>query len=226
MKNVFVGSCFVCLTVFVGINECALASSHMPPLVPLLLSEEVNRCDEELTPTTFQTSVTLPTSVTDNWAPGVDLPFAVTGFAGVVNRVTVNITISDLGLESDTEGHSLVGDLTLTLESPNGTTHTIFQRTGKTQSNEYGYMAHVVGPYSFSDRAEGNWWLEAEKNSFYQNNIPSGAYRTSAPVTGAITSMDKAFACEKANGVWTLNISDNSFGYWGAFVTDVSLVLE
>lgn len=136
--------------------------------------------------------------IPDNSPAGITSVIAVSGEAAPVSGVEV--TLFDLR-------HTWVGDLTATLTSPSGTEFTLFSRVGALTPG-VGDSSNLGGNYSFSDSAAGDFWAESAAGGTSYIML-SGAYRTSAALSAAATSMNPAFAGQNANGNWTLKISDN-----------------
>jgi subtilisin-like proprotein convertase family protein len=143
-------------------------------------------------------------------------------------------------------GHTWIGDLNMTLTSPSAS-HLIMQRVGSTTGTGSGDSSDFQGPYTFTDGTTGDIWTAA--GVIVGGTVPAGAYRTvacCAPVAGPgiLTDMNPVFAGpvlhggssfskgkvaqtptdDVANGVWTLNVSDNAAGDTGR-VSALSLTL-
>lgn len=129
----------------------------------------------------------LPADIPDNSPVGVDVPVLVNQ-AAIVNSIVVSVNIT----------HTFVGDLTLTLTSPAGTSVVLADGLGGGGDN---YTNTV-----FDDSAG--------------TPIDAGA----APFTGTFQPENplSAFMGEASGGIWTLNVSD-SFGADVGAVTSLSL---
>jgi hypothetical protein len=109
--------------------------------------------------------------------------------------------------------HTYVGDLIGLLEAPTGTQFTLFSRVGYAGSG-FGDSSDFAGPYAFADGFTGNLWTAAA-GAGAGAVVPAGNYRTSAPLTGALTSLSGAFAGltpAQANGTWRLIVRDAAGG--------------
>jgi hypothetical protein len=138
-----------------------------------------------------------------------EVTFDVSGVVGVLTNVEVSMTFNP-------GASSWVGAMDAVLVAPNGTTHTVFSRTGATGNGDnfpgYGDNSNLAGPYTFSDNAPATptWWAAAagvDQNT----SVPSGSYRSSAAGgpggTGANTLITPAFAgVANANGTWKLRL--------------------
>ncbi|MCO6511728.1 MAG: proprotein convertase P-domain-containing protein, partial [Aridibacter famidurans] len=148
-----------------------------------------------------------------------DVTFNVTGLSGAPSDVAVDFTST----------HTWVGDLNISLISPDGTTHIVQEATGATTSTSCGDSSDVAGLYSFNDAAVGDWWAAAAAADG-TTPLPNTAYRTTSagrvPSGGAPTVMTTAFAgIPTANGTWTLRFSDSGGGDTGS-VSAANLTLS
>jgi len=194
--------------------------------------------------TVFPTSAALPAPVPDNVPAGISLDIPVAGLTDQVRGVALNITMDQ---PAGAGGHTWVGDLNMTLNSPDMNSHLIMQRTGSTTGTGNGDSSDVQGPYTFGDGTVNNWWAAAASgpSAFI---IPPGTYRTSACCTGANTEMNPVFMGPAladgtfdykdsskrsmndlpvdniGNGTWTFDISDNAGGDTGR-VAELSLII-
>lgn len=147
--------------------------------------------------------------------------FNVSGLTGSVFNVGVRVQFFP--------AHTHVGDLHAVLASPAASrTLTLFGDTG---TGAGGAGAHVAGPYLFADNQGGDWWSAAFDNRL-GTEIPTGGYRSSDEATGFFSSLNTKFGgltAAEANGVWTLQISDDCAGDIGGvneaelLINDVSL---
>lgn len=159
-----------------------------------------------------------------------DVTFTVTGLgAGPPSLVTGNMTFGGAGFPL---GHTWVGDITALLIAPNGTSFTLFGRTGMTSVSAFGDSSDLIGPYNFTDAAVGaNWWTHAAAQGAAVALLP-GDYRTtqSGPQAIATTSpptdLTAAFASVVSpNGTWTMRFTDHAGGDTGG-VSAANLTLE
>lgn len=117
--------------------------------------------------------------------------------------------------------HPYVGDLKLTLISPQGIEHLVFERTGATTASAAGSPANLVlvtgQGYTFRDDSGNNWWTLA---GVTDTNIPQSDARTviAGPTTSpaAVTAINAAFADRPIAGTWTLRFEDGWSGDLGS----------
>jgi hypothetical protein len=129
--------------------------------------------------------------------------------------------------------HSWVGDMSVTLIAPNGTSHVIFARTDAWSGNCFGDSSNFGGPYLFTDAAAvGTDWWSAAVAVDGATAVPAGSYRTTQPGPNEnpppqpVTNMNAAFAgVPDANGTWTLRVTDGATSDTGS-ITAASLTLE
>ncbi|HXF43699.1 MAG TPA: proprotein convertase P-domain-containing protein [Pyrinomonadaceae bacterium] len=162
---------------------------------------------------------------TDTCGTPRNILFNVSGFGGNFGSASVTFTMGP--------NHPYVGDLRVTLIAPNGTSHLLFSRIGKTTSSVYGDSSNFAGPYTFTDAASANIWAAAAGVGQNQN-VPSGSYRTqgAGPWANAnpgppFTSINAAFAAlnnADINGTWTLRFEDCAAADTGG-VSSASLTL-
>jgi len=168
--------------------------------------------------------------------PGAKV-FAGTGFGGIPDGgppcspspgtprdVTFNVTGMGAAAPADVRvtgllvSHTFIGDLTVTLIAPDGTTQrALFGRTGAITASGLGDNSNLAGPYTFADDAAGNWWSVASSTND-STAIAAGSYRTSGvggagggpgPDPGTLTQLTSAFAAiTHPNGTWTLRFVD------------------
>lgn len=159
--------------------------------------------------------------------PGSGLPASIPdSVGGVPGSLSVTFTlpsvagpVGDIWLSLDM-AHTWVGDLAARLSAPGGGSFTVFDRVQKTQAGSgFGDSSNLDGVYTFKDSAAGDFWAAALGGAS-DYIIPGGEYRTSAALTGALTSWasDSGFvglAAGAAEGTWTLTITDNAAGDLG-----------
>jgi subtilisin-like proprotein convertase family protein len=140
-------------------------------------------------------------SIPDNNAAGIDIPIVVVAGANEqVDAVTLSIEID----------HPWVGDLVISLVSPDGTTLTLLDRPG-IPSNGF------PGPFGCGGR---------DLDAVFSDDASQAAedvcsYSAQPVIVGSVVPIQSLanFAGEAAGGVWTLRVSDLS-----AF--DTGVVLE
>jgi CSLREA domain-containing protein len=119
--------------------------------------------------------------------------------------------------------HSFVGDLKVTLISPQGIEHIVFERTGATTATSAGASANLVSThagYGFRDSSVNNWWTVADIGNV---DIPVSNARSviAGPTTSsppAVTSINSAFLNVPVNGTWILRFEDGWQGDTGDVV--------
>lgn len=133
--------------------------------------------------------------IPDNNSTGVNLTLAVSGFTGNITDLNFKIggTSCTTAVGSTTVGldHTWVGDIVMTLKSPQGTTVTIINQAGGVNNGGHNFCNTVL-----DDESAG---------ASIQNITPA-----QAPYTGSFkpASPLSAFDGQNANGTWTLNVSD------------------
>jgi CSLREA domain-containing protein len=175
---------------------------------------------------TFSSTLSGPQIIPDgpgagprNYGAALDVPIVVSGVAqGTIDTLSVSFQA----------GHGFVGDLQVTLISPYGQEHLLFETTGETGPNG-GSAANLVitNTYTFSDTSTNNWWTVAGN---LDTNIPSGNARTvlsgGPGVVGPapVTSILSVFQRRPPNGVWKLRFRDGWLGDTGS-VASASITL-
>jgi hypothetical protein len=141
-----------------------------------------------------------------------DILFNVTGTAATVVDAAVTISVD----------HTWVGDLRVTLIAPNGTPHTLFERTGSTSSTGAGFASDLISsnPITFSDSASQPWWTEAgidpiPGTSAVRTAAPGGAGQSNPAPN---TSLNEFLRSNPAEGTWVLRFEDGFAGDTGAVV--------
>lgn len=130
--------------------------------------------------------------------------------------------------------HTWIGDLIVTLTSPNATAVDILRRTTQTSNlatSLTGSSANFAGNYRFIDTgANISTTLGSNTSTF---NLPSGDYMASSRTVGTTSSaplsLNTLFAGTPLLGNWVLTISDNASLDTGALVSatlNVSAVPE
>jgi len=153
------------------------------------------------------------------FGPPLVVSFAVSGVSGTINNISLDITMT----------HTWVGDVEVILRSPGGTVaFPIVSRIGATAPTSFGDSSNYGGTYTFNDAATGNITAVATAAACGDACVVTpGAYRTSAPFTGAPTNFTAAFAGltpAQANGTWTLTFRDAAITDTGA-VTAANLTI-
>ena len=153
---------------------------------------------------------TAPGGCPGSYGSNRDVTFAVAGVGSPIEDVAVSLTLNP--------PHTWVGDLSVVLSAPGGSpSHTVFERTGATPSDEEGDAANVAGPYTFSDAPDALSWWEVAAATDAGSAIPSAfPYAPSTPggeafppVAGASTLFTPVFSAATPNGTWTLRFRDN-----------------
>jgi CSLREA domain-containing protein len=152
-----------------------------------------------------------------NYGAPRDVQFNVSGTSGTVSAVSVAFSAA----------HTWVGDLKVSLISPQGLAHVLFERTGANSATSGGFNTDLLAAntYTFNDGAVPNWWTAAD----VLTSIPTTSARTvvAGPITSglpAVTSLNTAFDTLPANGVWILRFEDGWNGDTGS-VANASLTL-
>jgi MYXO-CTERM domain-containing protein len=152
-------------------------------------------------------------AVPDNTPAGATGTVTVGGDTTNIGSVSVMI---DWGQgHSNTVGHTWVGDVIATLTSPGGTTFALFSRSGWAGSG-FGDSSALQSQYTFTDTAAVPFWQGMY--TVTGGVVNAGSYRTSAALTGAVTSLNTAFGSQNSNGIWTLTLSDNASGDSGGII--------
>ncbi len=132
--------------------------------------------------------------IPDGNATGVDIPLTVSG-ATVISDVafTIGGTTCTATQGATTVGldHSWVGDLTLTLTSPSGTTVTLMNRPGGINNSGNNFCKTVL-----TDSATNSIQTIAIAGAPWQ-----GSFKPAQPMA--------AFAGENPNGTWILHVTDS-----------------
>ena len=144
-----------------------------------------------------------------DYGEAFDMPVVVSGLAGTID--TLNVTFE--------ARHSFVGELQVTLISPQGQEHVLFESTGATDSGR-GSPANLVAGnvYTFSDNSTNNWWSIA---GLSDSDIPPSNARTvisggpGATNPPAFTSILDLFQRRAPNGTWILRFRDGWSGNFG-----------
>lgn len=148
-------------------------------------------------------------SVCGDPGPPLDITFVVSGLTAPLSDVKVSMT----GL------HFFIGDLEATLIAPGDSASAVlFKNLGAATATACGDASFFAGPFDFFDSAPATptfWQAAASTGS---GGVPAGNYRSTAPLTGAVTTITPAFAgltTGQINGSWTLRIRDGGQGTTG-----------
>lgn len=166
--------------------------------------------------------------IPDNSPGGVDVPIVVSG----VGRLAKLSFRFDGGTGSNGQGcnartpspsagleHSWVGDLTVRLKSPKGTTVTLFQRPGfESVPGTLGSSGANFCQTVLDDDPDLPVITGIVGSGSIQDVFSSGLPPQGPPYTGTFLSLNAlaAFNGEVADGTWTLNVSDNAGGSVGS----------
>lgn len=141
----------------------------------------------------------------------------------------IRFSTTSLGTAQDVRfqiraNHTFLGDLKVTLISPQGIEHLVFERTGATTPSAAGSAANLISThqgYTFRDDSANNWWTVAGTGNV---DIPQSDARTviAGPTTSpaAVTSISTPFLDRPVAGTWTLRFEDG----WSGDTGDVTLV--
>ncbi|MFZ9882768.1 MAG: proprotein convertase P-domain-containing protein, partial [Phycisphaerales bacterium] len=140
-------------------------------------------------------------SIPDNSATGLQKTFALSSTEVFYGIDDIKVTLTGLS-------HDNLGDLTVQLIGPGGTTASIFTRIGPNDSSNFS------GNYAFADAHSSNIWTAAASGA---NNyvVPAGNYFPSSS-TGARVNLTATFASVTIVGTWTVKITDNAGGAAGS----------
>ena len=157
-------------------------------------------------------------AIPDSPATGVPGIFSTTinvpdaGSVLAFNNVSLNFGTG----AGATGAHTWVGDLVVTLTSPNGTNSQVLVRTGSTTPTGFGSSSDIGGgPFRFVEVGGSSFPAAAAINP-----VPPGTYnRFNNPLTAPNPPTDPdpfaAFLGGPANGTWTLRVEDWAGGDTG-----------
>ncbi|MDX6695391.1 MAG: hypothetical protein QOF02_2994 [Blastocatellia bacterium] len=140
-----------------------------------------------------------PVAIPDNIPAGVNIPVVVSGLSGNLGdfnfRVDGSACSSTIGSTTVGIDHTWIGDITIKVTSPQGTTVSVFDRPG--------VPATTVG---FNRNNICNMLLDDE------GGFPSVETADIEPVTGNFSPNNpmSAFDGQNPNGTWTINVSDSA----------------
>ncbi len=143
-----------------------------------------------------------PVPIPDGNATGVNIPFEVSGLTNIgdVNfRIDGSQCLISVGATTVGLDHSWVGDLVITLTSPQGTSVTLMNRPGGTGNSSNNFCQTL---------------LDDEVGSpSIQNIQTAGPPPLGPPYTGTFTPASPlaAFDGQDPNGTWVLNVRDLVF---------------
>ncbi len=124
-----------------------------------------------------------------------------------------NEIISDVSVTLTGLSHTWAGDLVVTLEGPGGSMD-LMVRPGALTSG--GDSSDFNGDYRFIDSGANLWTTLGGLTGL--EAVPSGDYFAS-DATGQPNSFATTFGGSTTNGLWTLTITDNSFGDIGSLTS-------
>ncbi|HKQ52672.1 MAG TPA: proprotein convertase P-domain-containing protein, partial [Pyrinomonadaceae bacterium] len=160
-----------------------------------------------VTRTRTGSAVTIP----DNSTTGVNIPLSVSGFTGRISDLDFKLGGSSCSTDalSTSVGlnHSWVGDLVVTLKSPQGTVVTLIDRAGGVNNEGHNFCNTTLDDESAGSSIEG---ITPEQAPY------TGTFKPAGPLS--------AFDGENPNGTWTLNVSDRAAEDTGSLRT-FSLVI-
>jgi len=160
--------------------------------------------------------------------PGTPIPEVSGGQPGVLTRTIVigdagTATVADLKVLIDIN-HARVGDLIITLNSPEGAMVELTRRLDDDDDNNcpafesQGRLTDLGGLYIFDDQSYNPYGpdFKAAAKYFDSSNLflLPGRY-TPATCDGLFPSINTAMSGTAINGTWTLTISDNDTGSTG-----------
>lgn len=145
-------------------------------------------------------------------APDVPQPIPDGALAGVASTLNIgtNVNVSNLEVAVDVS-HTWVGDVTLTLMSPMGTTVTLLDRPGVPMSAQGCNNNDIRVTFTDTAMADPENFCNASSSDPWIGGVVSPA----SPLS--------AFDGEPANGTWTLTVRDNLAGDLGT-LQDWSLI--
>jgi subtilisin-like proprotein convertase family protein len=135
-----------------------------------------------------------PVPIPANAAGTINIPIVVSGLSGAISDLNFSFDGSsctaDIGATTVGLDHTWVGDLVITLTSPQGTTVLLMNQPGSSANSGNNFCNTV---------------LDDGATALIQNIVPG-----LAPWTGAFKPLSSlaAFNGESGNGTWTLSITD------------------
>jgi subtilisin-like proprotein convertase family protein len=154
-------------------------------------------------------------AIPDNDSVGISIPINVSGVAGTVQDLNLllpgsgctSAQAAQQGYPGAAISHSFVGDLIMTLTSPQGTTVTLMNRPG-------------VGTPGRTGSSGNNFCNTVLDDDFAGPTIqtitaPAAPYAAIFPPQSPLSAFDG----QNPNGTWTLSISDRAAGDTGIFRT-------
>ncbi len=152
---------------------------------------------------TTRSSTDTPLNITDNDFGGINSVISVVGLDPIIEDVNISLTST----------HTWVGDLTVTLTSPNGTTVELFNQPGAPATN-FGFGCDQDNmDVTFDDDAVTG----GVENVCNPSVTGPGVAGPPFAISGTFNSVVPLamFNNENPNGDWVLNISDNAAGDLG-----------
>jgi subtilisin-like proprotein convertase family protein len=140
--------------------------------------------------------------IPDSPSPGVSIPLVVSGFTGNITDLNFKIggTSCSTATGSTTVGidHTWVGDLVLTLKSPQGTVVNLIDQAGGVNNSGQNYCNTTLDDES----SGGSIQLITPAGAPY-----SGSFKPNSPLS--------AFDGQSPNGTWTLTVTDRGIADTG-----------
>lgn len=123
--------------------------------------------------------------------------------------------VVDVTVELETFTHNWIGDLTVTLTSPDGVSMDLMLRTGDPfgGGGGGGDSSNVGGDYIFADGGS-DWWAAADAAGL-TDIIPEDTYEATT-TGGTVESFATTFGGGASEGTWTLTIADATGGTQGS----------
>jgi subtilisin-like proprotein convertase family protein len=144
-----------------------------------------------------------------------------------VSGISAGSALTDLEVTAAFTTHNWMGDVTMTLISPDGGSEfPLFGRTGAGTPTSCGDPSNLAGSYTFSDQASTEWSATAA-NPLSEPVMPPGTYRSAAVGSpGGPTLLTPQFtSVPDLNGNWILRVTDSGKGDTTS-VTSASLGLS
>lgn len=169
--------------------------------------------------------------IVDNSGAGFAIPDNdPAGTTSVIN-IAADECITDVAVTLFATDHTWIGDMTVTITSPSGTTADLMVRVGDTTGGA-GDSSDLGGDYTFADGGADLWAAAGAAGG--ADVIASGTYAATGigdagTGTGTPVSLAALFAGEKTAGAWTLFASDGAggdlgnVGSWGLNITSTAV---
>lgn len=164
-------------------------------------------------------------------SPNAAIPDGTSGTGGTPGVLTRTIEVTDAGTATVQDlkvlmqmGHARLGDLIITLQSPEGVSLELVRRLDDDDDNvcptygQQGRLTDLGATYIFDDQAYNPYGPDMHRAGKYFDFtglvVPSGHY-TPARCNGTIPNINSVFNGSAINGTWTLTITDNQNGSTG-----------